>query len=294
MRVVVGRVGSRLLAAPISRGAGVITSLVRADGIAILPRGVQGLEAGSEVDVRLYRPAAELERTLFAVGSHDLTLDLLAQHLSEWSRRLASVNAGSLGGLIALRRGEAHFAGSHLLDEKTGIYNLSYVRQYLPDTPVHILGWVGRSQGLMVQPGNPLGITAVKDLAQPGMRYVNRQRGAGTRVLLDYLLQKEGIQAAQIEGYLREEYTHLAVAAAVASGRADCGMGIAAAAHALKLDFVPLFREEYQLVVPSAVYESELFQPVRDLARTESFRLAVAALPGYDVSGMGDIIAKIP
>jgi putative molybdopterin biosynthesis protein len=294
MRVAVGRVGERLLAAPISRGAGVITSLVRADGIAILPRGVQGLEAGAEVNVRLYRSEADLERTLFAIGSHDLTLDLLAQYLPGKGRRLASVNAGSLGGLIALRRGEAHFAGSHLLDEQTGMYNLSYVQQYLPGIAVIIMGWVGRSQGLLVQKGNPLGLAVIRDLTRTGVRFVNRQRGAGTRVLLDFALKQEGIQETQITGYEREEYTHMAVAAAVASGRANCGLGIAAAAHALDLDFVPLYREDYQLVIPPAVYESDLFRPVLELAADEGFRQAVTALPGYDVSGMGEIIARIP
>ncbi|HSL28776.1 MAG TPA: molybdopterin biosynthesis protein, partial [Anaerolineales bacterium] len=229
VRVVVGRVGERLLAAPLSRGAGVITSLVQADGLAVIPRGVQGLEAGQPVHVRLYRSRAELERTVFCLGSHDLTLDLLAQYLAEYDRRLVSANVGSQGGLVALRRGEAHLAGSHLLDPQTGEYNLAYIRQYLPEIPVRVVALVGREQGLMVKSGNPKGIKDLDDLTNSDVRFINRQRGAGTRVLLDYSLNRKAIASGRIAGYDQEEYTHLAVAAAIASGRADVGLGIAAA-----------------------------------------------------------------
>jgi putative molybdopterin biosynthesis protein len=292
LRVAVGRVGDQFLAAPLSRGSGVITSLVRADGIAILPRGSQGLPAGEEVEVRLYRPVADLEQTIFAIGSHDMTLDLMAQFLAGRGRRLASANVGSLGGLVALRRGEAHLAGSHLLDPQTGVYNLSYIRQYLPQTPVKLVALVGRSQGLLVSKGNPKSIHSLEDLARPQVTFVNRQRGAGTRVLLDYHLEKLGIASQQISGYNQEEYTHLAVAAAVASGRADCGLGIAAAAKALNLDFIPLFDEQYDLVIPAVYYQGDLLAPLLALLQEPAFRQAVAGMPGYDVSRMGSLVAE--
>jgi putative molybdopterin biosynthesis protein len=290
MRVVVGRVGTRMLAAPLSRGAGMITSLVRADGIAIIPSGVQGMEAGSEVNVRLYRNPAELDDTIFVIGSHDMTLDLLAQFIMERGRRLVSANVGSQGGLVALRRGEAHFAGSHLLDPATGEYNLSAIAQYLPDIPVRLVTWAGREQGLIVRKGNPKNIRSLADLASPGIHFVNRQRGAGTRVLLDYHLQNLGISPDVIVGYELEEYTHLAVAAAVASERADCGLGVTAAARALDLDFVPLFQERYDLVIPCEHLKSKLLHPLFDLMHDADFRNAVAAMPGYDVTNMGNIV----
>ncbi|HVP21795.1 MAG TPA: molybdopterin biosynthesis protein [Anaerolineaceae bacterium] len=292
LRVVAGKVGDRLLAAPLTRGAGVITSLVRADGIAILPRGVQGVEAGAEVRVRLYRPLKDLERTIFAIGSHDMTLDLLAQYLAERGRRLVSANVGSQGGLVALRRKEAHLAGSHLLDPQTGEYNTRYIRQYLPETPVRLVTWVGREQGLLVQRHNPKGIHSLVDLGRDGVVFINRQRGAGTRVLLDYHLQQLGILPEKIAGYDQEEYTHLAVAAAVASGRADCGLGVTAAAQALGLDFVPLFHERYDLVIPCEYVQSDLLAPLFDIMGTEEFRQAVMALPGYDVSEMGKVVLE--
>ncbi|MGZ9222472.1 MAG: molybdopterin biosynthesis protein, partial [Anaerolineales bacterium] len=208
IRVAVGKVGDRLLAAPLSRGAGVITSLVQADGLAIIPRGAQGMEAGEQVKVHLYRSRAEIERTILCIGSHDLTLDLLAQFLAEHDRRLASANVGSQGGLIALRRAEAHLAGSHLLDPKTGKYNISYIRQYMPNIPVKVLALVGREQGLLLKRGNPKGIKGLEDLRRPEVQFLNRQRGAGTRVLLDYHLNLLGIAHESIVGYSQEEYTH--------------------------------------------------------------------------------------
>jgi len=299
IRVAVGRVGEKLLAAPLSRGAGVITSLVRADGLVLLEHGIQGAEAGDQVQVRLYRPKAELDKTVFCIGSHDMTLDLIAQFLSEYDRRLASANVGSQGGLIALKRGEAHLAGSHLLNPDTGEYNISYIRQYLPVIPVKVITLVGREQGLLVKKGNPKGVKDLKDLNRPGanseaaqVSFVNRQRGAGTRVLLDYHLNLLGIAPDSIIGYNQEEYTHLGVAAAVASGRADCGLGIAAAAKALELDFIPLYQERYDLVILKEYAESDLLKPLFAVLERSDFRAAVASLPGYDVSVMGNLVLE--
>lgn len=293
LRVVVGQVGSRLLAAPLARGAGVITSLVRADGITILPRGTQGVEAGTNVRVRLYHSPVELDRTLFAIGSHDVTLDLLAQYLAARGRRLVSANVGSLGGLVALRREESHLAGCHLLDPATGTYNLAAVRQYLPGIKVRIYGWVGREQGLMFVKGNPKGFSGLQDLARNDITFVNRQRGAGTRILLDYHLEKSGIAADTVKGYEHEEYTHLAVAAAVASGRADSGLGIPAAAQALGLDFIPLYHERYDLVIPIEHAQSSLLSPLFDLMQDREFKQEISALPGYDISRMGNLIEEL-
>lgn len=288
VRVALGKVHGRLMAAPLSRGAGVITSLVRADGITIIPRGVQGMEAGEKVHIRLYRSQRELENTLFFTGSHDLTLDVLAEYLAEKGHRLVTSNVGSLGGLLALRKAEAHACGSHLLDPDTGIYNDTYIRQYLPGMKMMIMKWVGRIQGLLVQKGNPKNIQTLKDLTHAEVTFANRQRGAGTRVLLDYQLKKLGIANEEIHGYQDEEYTHLGVAAAVLSGRADCGLGIKAAATALDLDFIPLFNETYELVIPDEDFRSELIQPVIHAAEDQEFRSRIGKLPGYDVTHMGE------
>jgi putative molybdopterin biosynthesis protein len=295
VRVTVGRVGERVVATPLPRGAGVIMSMVRADGLVHILRFSEGLNAGDAVPVELLRPPSVIDQTIVHLGSHDLTLDLLADQLRRErpDRSLSSGNVGSLSGLLALRRGEAHLAGSHLLDEETGDYNLSYIKRYLPDTPVVILGFVGRTQGLILPRGNSKQITELSHLARPDVVFINRQRGAGTRVLLDYKLAQMGIDPDDIQGYDRAEFTHLSVAAAVQSGSADCGLGILAAARALNMDFIPLFQEQYQLIIPTAYYESDLLAPLLNIIRSEHFQSAVAALGGYDVAQMGELLHQV-
>ncbi len=293
LRVTVGRVGDQLVVAPLARGAGVLTSLVRADGLVVIPAGVQGHEAGELVEVRLYRQPPEIERTIVALGSHDLTLDLMAQFLAERGSRLTSANVGSLGGLVALSRGEAHLAGSHLLDPESGEFNLAYVGKYLPEIPVLVIGLAFRQQGLILASGNPQGIRGLEDLAKPGVTFVNRQRGSGTRLLLDYHLGELGLDPEQIVGYDREEYTHMTVSAAIASGRIDCGLGIQAAAEALNLSFIPLFQERYDLVIPRQHHEDPKLRPLLDLLQDSDFRQAVSALPGYDIAPMGKVIGEL-
>ena len=289
VRVRLGRVGGGLVASPLPRGAGVLTSLVRADGLLVIPTEVEGHHAGEEVDISLLRSLPEVEGTIVAIGSHDPILDLAASELRTRDPKvtLASSNVGSLGGLIALRDGLCHLAGSHLLEPETGEYTIPYVEQMLAGREIAIVRLVHREQGLIVARGNPLGLAGIADLAQPELRYVNRQRGAGTRVLLDYELERAGIDAAALSGYAREEPTHLAVAAAISAGRADCGLGVQAAARAFGLDFVPIAREPYDLVLERATAESERLAPLWALMDTAEFRNAVEALGGYDTNEMG-------
>src|SRR5215208_6679873 len=290
VRVRLGRVGGQLVATPLPRGAGVLTSLVRADGLLVVPAELEGHHAGEEVSVRLLRGVGEIERTIVATGSHDLVLDLAASTLRERDPRLtlASSNVGSLGGLTALRDGLCHVAGSHLLDPESGEYTLPYVSRLLPGRDVSIVRLVHREQGLIVAPGNPTGTTSIEDVADRGLRYVNRQRGAGTRVLFDHELARRGISSEAIVGYEREEHTHLAVAAAVAAGRADCGLGVLAAARAFGLDFVPVAQEPYDLV-----FEPDpILDPLWALLESEDFRAAVTNLGGYDTTEMGRQIRR--
>ncbi|MCJ7716681.1 MAG: molybdopterin biosynthesis protein [Anaerolineales bacterium] len=293
LRVAVGYIGSQAIAAPLSRGSGVITSLVRADGIVIIPRGIQGLQAREQVSVQLYRSVEELKNTIFAIGSHDLTLDLISQFLSPSQRRLASVNVGSLGGIMALKRGETHLAGSHLLHPESGEYNLPYIREHLPGLAVRVVTLVGRTQGLFLLKGNPKGILGLDDLIRDDISFVNRQRGSGTRLLLDYHLGDLGIQVDNVSGYKHEEFTHLSAAAVVASGRADCALGIEAASYALDLDFLPLFTERYDLLIPEEFVTGELLKPLFELLDNPQFKKAVAERPGYDISRMGEVVAVL-
>jgi putative molybdopterin biosynthesis protein len=297
LRVSVGRVGEQVVATPLAGGAGVIMSLVKADGIVTIPRSVDGYPAGATVAVELLRPAAAIDQTIVAIGSHDLTIDLLADQLRQQhpALSLASAHVGSLSGLLALQRGEAHLAGSHLLDEASGAYNVDFIRRLLAPHGIRVvlLGFVQRQQGLLVAPGNPKGIAGLADLLRPDVVFVNRQRGAGTRVLLDYELKRRNLDARAIQGYAQQEYTHLAVAAAVKSGAADCGMGILAAARALDLDFVPLLQERYDLVIPIEHYESALLAPLLQIIRTPDFAQRVTVLGGYTTTDMGRVLAEL-
>ena len=228
-----------------------------------------------------------------------MTLDLLGDYLH--SRHpdvtLVSAHVGSLGGLLALQRNEAHLAGSHLFDVDTGEYNRAYIERLLTPHGCHVvlLGFVSREQGLMLARGNPKRIEGVADLARDDVQFVNRQQGAGTRLLFDQALREAGMDAAQVQGYEREESSHAAVAAAVAGGGADCGLGIRAAAQAHDLAFVPLCSERYDLVIPIEHYESELMAPLLTLLRDPApeFLSRVDALGGYDASLMGTVLAEI-
>ncbi|MBX7213871.1 MAG: molybdopterin biosynthesis protein [Thermoflexales bacterium] len=297
VRVCVGEVGERLIAMPLSGGAGVITSLVKGDGVLHVPRFSEGVAQGAQVRVALRTPLSRVRNTVVAIGSHDMTLDLLSDFLGRRApgQRLVSSHVGSVGGLLALQRGEAHLAGCHLLDEASGEYNTAAIAQYL--TPggvdVVVLGFTRRTQGLIVARGNPKGIRALGDLTRPDVSFINRQRGAGTRALLDYELKRQAISARQIRGYERQEFTHLAVAAQVASGAVDCGMGILAAARALDLDFVPLTAERYDLIIPAALFDSARLAPLLALIRDprSGFAAAVQALGGYDTAQMGVVLS---
>lgn len=298
LRVTVGQVGNKVVATPLTGGAGVITSLVKADGIVKIPRFSEGVHAGATVQVELLVEPRKIRNTILAIGSHDMILDLLADELRRQDPllTLASAHVGSLGGLLALQRGEAHLAGSHLLDEATGEYNVGSIEKYLTPHGIRVvlLGFVNRVQGLITPKGNPKNLHTLEDLLHPDVIFVNRQRGAGTRVLLDYELKKRQLDPRQIAGYERQEYTHLAVAAAVKSGAADCGLGILAAARALDLDFIPLFNERYDLVIPTNHYESELLRLFLSIIQnpTSAFRNQVTAMGGYEMENMGKVLRE--
>lgn len=292
VRVKLGRIGEKIVATPLGRGASRLLTLVRADGILRVPRFSEGFEAGSVVPVELLRSRAEIEETIVAIGSHDLALDIIANflRLKFPEATLSSAHVGSLGGLLALKRGEAHLAGTHLLDEATGEYNVSYVRQYLKGVPTVLVNLSYREQGFIVAPGNPKRINTFNDLVRDDVRFVNRQRGAGTRVLLDFHLRRLGLASERVTGYQREEYTHLAVAAAVAGGTADVGLGIRAAATALGLDFVPVAEERYDLCILKEYWEGKVGERLRAVLADPEFQAAVLTRGGYDLRDCGRVV----
>ncbi|MGI6643462.1 MAG: molybdopterin biosynthesis protein [Bacillota bacterium] len=292
VRVKLGKVGDKLVATPIRRGAALTTSMVRADGVVTVPGEVEGISAGQIVEVDLYRCLHEVLGQVVAIGSHDITLDVIASMLRNAHRgmSLSSANQGSLGGLIALRRQECHLAGTHLLDETTGKYNIAHVQKYLPNADIRLVTLAYRLQGFIVQKGNPKNIQGVRDLTRPDVSFVNRQKGSGTRVLLDYVLKLEDIDPQIISGYDREEYTHTQVAASVKSGAADVGLGVLSAARALDLDFVPWREERYDLAIPAEHLHHPGVRAILDLITTQEFKDRIERLGGYDTRDTGKIV----
>lgn len=293
IRVSLGRVGQKLVAVPLARGAGVISTMVHADALMRIPSLVEGLNGGEEVDVDLLRPQADIENTILCTGSNDLAIGVLEDQLKQRypELKIAASNVGSLGGLLALQRGETHMAGTHLLDPQSGIYNISDIKRTIPKLPVELVHLARREQGILVARGNPRSITALKDLSG-GVRFVNRQPGSGTRVLLDFELNRSGIEPQSIQGYEREEFTHMSVAVAVASGLADAGLGVRAAAQALGLDFIPVASEQYDLLFLRSFLESERGAQLFSILTSQSFKDAVAALGGYDSREAGKVLYR--
>ena len=292
VRVRMGCVGGKLMASPLSRGSGVVSSFMKADGILEVPQGLEGYEAGEEVNVRLLSPMQKLQNTLVVIGSHDPLLDELADmlHLENASLYMSSSHVGSMGGIMAIRRGEAHAAGCHLLDTADGSYNRSFIRKYFPKGGVRLISCVGRQQGLMVAKGNPLNIQKFADIAKDGVRYVNRQKGSGTRILTDYLCKQENVDAASVYGYDREELTHTSVAAQIVSASADAGMGIYSAAKLYDLDFIPICIEEYDLIIPDHAWDTPMVQELLTILKSDAFREKMLSLGGYTVDNPGEII----
>ena len=292
VRVRMGYVGEKLMASPLNRGSGVVSSFMKADGILEIPQGVEGYEAGAEVNIRLLCEPEKLSNTLVVIGSHDPLLDELGDfmHIANNDVFMSSAHVGSMGGVMAVRRGEAHAAGCHLLDTETGKYNVSFVKKYFPKGGVKLVRCVGRQQGLMVAAGNPLGIEKFADIAKENLRYVNRQKGSGTRILTDFLCKQDKIDTDTIYGYDREELTHNSVAVQIASGSADAGMGIYSAARLYGLDFIPICVEEYDLLIPDKCWDTPQVQQMLAALKSREFQEKLLAMGGYTLDRPGEVI----
>ena len=290
IRVKVGEVDQKLVATPLARGAGAAMSLVRSDGFCVIDQNHEGVEAGEKVKVVVHRSLDKIKNTLVVIGSHDLILDVLADMLPTLGKsiQLSSTHVGSMGGIMALGRGETHLAPIHLLDEKTGVYNIPYLQRVVKEEPMALIKGVGRIQGLIVKKGNPKKIEGLEDIVN--CSFVNRQRGSGTRILLDYKLNELGINKEDISGYLRESATHMAVAALVNSDSADAGLGILAAAKAFNLDFVEVAVEEYDFAIPRKFLELPQVLEFIKALKSPELKEKLDELGGYTYQDIGEIV----
>ncbi len=292
VRVKIGSVDDRLISSQLPRGSGSITTITEADGIIRIPANVEGISEKEEIKARLLRPLSAIENTVVIIGSHDNTLDLLADQIrhQDTGVSISSSHVGSMGGLMAIKKGACHMAGSHLLNPEDGSYNISYIKKYLPDEKVWVVHLVMREQGLILPKNNPKKVQSIKDLQEKQLQFINRQAGSGTRVLFDYQLSKLGIAPETIKGYENDEYTHMSVAVDVLSGRADAGLGIMAAAKALDLDFIPVVTESYDLIIPDRFYQTRKVQVLLDTIHSGEFLSRVNDLGGYSTDNTGQVL----
>lgn len=294
LRVKLGNIDGKIMAYPLSRGAGVVTSLVEADALIRIPLFKEGVDFGEEVEAELLEDLNRIKNNIIVTGSHDLVLDILRNELQEEFSdfNLVSFNVGSIGGLLALKQKRTHLATAHLLEPESGEYNFPYIKKMLPQRELIVVNLTYREQGIMVKRGNPKNIKGIDDLVKKDIKFINRQKGSGTRVLLDYLLKKKGINPLDIQGYSKEEYTHLMVASAVTEGSVDAGLGILSAVKAFHLDFVPVAKERYDIIIPKEYYSSLKIQKLLTMIRSEKFRKKVLSLGGYDLSQSGKVIKE--
>ena len=290
IRVKLGYVNGKYIATPVKRGAGTVTSLVHADGVLRLPQNIEGIEEGEMVEVELLNELECINNTIVSIGSHDIVMDIINDEITKNSfgkMKLSSTHVGSFNGLLAIKKGESHISPIHLFDTENETYNIPYIKKYIEDE-VSIIKLVKRTQGLMVKKGNPLNIQGVEDLLN--IRYINRQKGSGTRILFDYLLNKNVIKKSEINGYEREESTHMSIAKAIQNDDADCGLGVYSVAKIFDLDFIPICEEEYDLLVKDEIIEGEYIKSLLETIKDKSFKEKIEKLGGYKTENIGKII----
>lgn len=289
LRVRLGEIDEKIMAFPLPRGAGIINSLIEADAFIRIPSLKEGLDYQEEVNAELMHNLTNIKNNIIVTGSHDLILDVLKNELQKniSNLNLVSFNVGSMGGLLALKQRKTHLATSHLLDPENGEYNFSYIKRILPHRELKVINLAYREQGIMVKKGNPKNIKSIDDLVKKDITFVNRQKGSGTRVLLDYLLKGKGYNPLRIKGYSREEYTHLMVASSVAEGNVDAGLGILSAAKAFYLDFIPITKERYDIIMSLEFYSNWKMKEILQIIRSENFQKKVLDLGGYDLTLSG-------
>lgn len=287
--VCMGYVGEKLIAVPIIAETLDYSEDKKVSGYIDFPEDVERIPAGSSVKVLLRDSMEQIKNTLLFIGSHDPLVDEISKILVQRNSKyiLSSAHVGSMGGIQAIRRGEAHLAGIHLLNEKDGSYNQSFVMKYFPNGEASLIEYVGRTQGIMVAKKNPKKIIGISSLCDPDIRYINRQKGSGTRILFDYLCKKEGIASDSIHGYAHEEFTHNDVAKLIAKGEADAGMGVHAAAKLYDLDFIPIYSEQYDLLIPDTMKNHPGIIEIMDILKSAEFAEKAAMLGGYTLNKPG-------
>ncbi|MCS5422292.1 MULTISPECIES: molybdopterin biosynthesis protein [Psychrilyobacter] len=285
VRMTLGYVGGKLVATPLDRGAGVSMSLVKADGILVISRNNEGHDIGEEVEIKLLKPLSAIKKSIVVIGSNDPIMDRISDRI-----KLSLSHVGSFGGVLALKKKETTIAPIHILDSKSGTYNTGVLNKYFPSGDAALIKGIKREQGLMVPKGNPKNIRGIEDLIRADLTFMNRQRGAGTRILLDYNLEKLGIDNNDIQGYEREAVTHMAAAMSVKSSTCDLALGVKSAADILDLDFILVDYEDYDFAVLKDSLEDERVLKFIEYLKSEEFSKEIDNIPGYKLENPGEIV----
>jgi len=282
IRVNVGLVNNEYVATPIGKGAAAIMSLVKADGILFIDKNSEGYNEGSYVEVELLRDKDEIDKNILVIGSHDLVVDIIGDKLP-----LSSAHVGSMGGIMALLRNEAHIAPIHLLDEETGIYNISYIKKYFKGQKMVLIKGVGRKQGIASRKDNT--VNSIEEIASKHIKFANRQNGSGTRILFDYLLKKGNYSSEDIFGYQKEYSTHLAVGVAIENKTADAGICIKSVANIFDLNFVELASEEYDFLTTYENYQNDKIKQFIQILKQEDLKKQILDLKDYSIDHLGEV-----
>lgn len=278
IRMTLGEVQGKLIATPLNRGAGVSMSLVKADGILEIEKNREGYNLGEEVKIRLLKPLSLIKKSIVVMGSNDPIMDRISEEV-----KLSIAHVGSFGGILSLKKKETTIAPIHILDEKTGTYNIEILKKYFPNNDVYLIKGIKREQGLIIPKGNPKKIKKLEDLVEKKLMFMNRQRGAGTRILLDYKLGESNISSDKIIGYDREATTHLAAAISVKTGSSDITLGVRSAAEILELDFIPIGYEDYDFAILKESLEDEKVVKFIEYIRSEKFKKIINKIGGYKI-----------
>lgn len=271
-----------VVAVPIKGGASPISSVSNADGILVVPENLEGFEEGAEVDVELLVGKEDIQNQILFIGSNDPVLEKAFNifNVENAPYHFGVINSGSFGGLLSLERGECQITATHLFDESSGTYNEAFIRKVV-SRDIIVYKFLKREQGLMLRHENSKRIKSIEDITKPNVAFVNRQKGSGTRVFLDYILKEKVIDTSSINGYENEEFTHIAVASAVKEGIADCGMGIRYVADIFGLEFIPVQEEDYDLVFTRDFYFSKNGEALIKILESKEFKDYLGKLKGY-------------
>lgn len=288
VRVRLGKINGEIIAIPLDRKAGVSMSLVKADGIMIIPKNSEGYEPGAYCDVTLLKDIKNIENNLIVIGSHDVMFDVIENLLIDEKITLSSSHVGSYGGIMAIRNGQCDIAPVHILLDD-GVYNVDLIDIYL-DKNYKIIKGVSRKQGLFVKKGNPKKIKSLKDLLRNDITFVNRQRGSGTRILLDHLLSEQHLSRKEIKGYNLELPSHILIAESVKDNRFDVGMGVETVAIQYDLDFIKLENEQYDFIVKKDFINTDKYSKFTKVIKSDAFKNKLKILGGYGFENIGEII----